>query len=85
MNPRMTKNALIVLSLLAASAGIEGCAVQADTQGVREEPVYVTGSNIARKDRVHSGEVSIMTPEAYDRARHAINPPIPCSQPGACH
>ena len=80
----MKKKALILLSLLAAAGGIEGCAVQADTQGAREEPVYVTGSNIARKDRVHSGEVSIMSGEAYERARQAVNPSIP-QVPGGGH
>ena len=84
MNATMKKKALIVISLLGAASSIEGCAVQADTQGAREEPVYVTGSNIARKDRVHSGEVSIMNAEAYERAREALNPPIP-QVPGGGH
>lgn len=78
----MKKKALILILLLAAAGGIEGCAVQADTQGAREEPVYITGSNIARKQ--HSGEVSVMSGEAYERARQAVNPSIP-QVPGGGH
>ncbi len=78
----MKKKAVILFSFLAASAGIEGCAVQADTQGVREEPVYITGSNIARKQQ--SGEVSVMSGDAYERARSAVTPAIP-TMPGGAH
>ena len=81
----MKKTAVLLSSLLAAAAGISGiagCADNYDPQAVREEPTYVTGSNIARKQ--HSGEVSTMSAEAYERARGAINPPIP-QTPGGSH
>ncbi len=71
----MKKNILALSSLLAAAGGIGGCAVQADPQAMREEPVYITGSNIAR--RHNAGEVSVMNADAFERARSAVNPPIP--------
>ena len=83
----MKTKAIVVCSFLAAAGAISaiaGCADNYDPQAVREEPTYVTGSNIARKDRTHSGEVSIMSAEAYERARSAINPPIP-QVPGGGH
>jgi len=67
---------LAILVALASIGGLEGCAM-ADLQGEpRPEPVYITGSNIARK--THSGEVSIMSAEAYEQARmgHAPGAPL---------
>ena len=73
---------IILVAALASSAGIEGCALQADAQAEpRAEPVYITGSNIARKQS--SGEVSSMSGEAYQRAREAVTPPIPSAPGGA--
>jgi hypothetical protein len=70
------KKKLAVLVALASVAGVQGCALQADTQGEpRTEPVYITGSNIARK--THSGEVSVMSAEAYEQARMGHNPGAP--------
>ena len=69
---------LAILVALASIGGLEGCAV-ADLQcEPRAEPVYITGSNIARKQKVHSGEVSIMSAEAYEQARmgHAPGAPL---------
>jgi len=77
------KKITILLCSAAAFAGIEGCALQADAEGApRAERVYITGSNIARKE--HSGEVSVMSAEAYERARSSITPPIP-TMPGGAH
>jgi hypothetical protein len=81
----MKRKGLTLLSILAAGAAISalgGCADSYDPNAVREEPVYVTGSNIARKQ--HSGEVSIMSADAFERARSAVNPPIP-QTPGGSH
>ena len=74
------KTAFIVLAVVAAGSVIEGCAVDADTQGAREERTYITGSNIARKQ--HSGEVSVMSAEAYERARSSVTPPVPMGAGG---
>ncbi|HSN20371.1 MAG TPA: hypothetical protein VLS49_06825 [Usitatibacter sp.] len=77
------KNTAILLAALAACAGIEGCALPAAATGEpRVEPVYVTGSNIARRDRTHSGEVSIMSPEAYEMARMGHTPGAPLTAAG---
>lgn len=77
------KRIVTLLCAAAACAGMQGCALQADTEGTpRAERTYITGSNIARKE--HSGEVSVMSPEAYERARSSITPPIP-TMPGRAH
>ncbi len=79
------RNALVLLSIFSAAmaaSGIAGCADSVDPQAVREEPVYITGSNIARKQ--HSGEVSVMSGEAYERARSSVTPSIP-QVPGGGH
>jgi hypothetical protein len=77
------KKITMLLCSAAACAGIQGCALQADTDGApRAERVYITGSNIARKE--HSGEVSVMSAEAFERARSSITPPIP-RMPGGTH
>jgi hypothetical protein len=70
----MTKLAALVA--LASIGALCGCAVDADMQGEpRAEPTYITGSNIAR--HTHSGEVSIMSGEAYEQARMGHNPGAP--------
>ena len=78
----MKTNLLVLSSLLAAAGGIDGCAVDTDAQSMREEPVYITGSNIAR--RHNAGEVSVMSGEAFERARDSVNPSIP-QVPGGGH
>ncbi|HXS52951.1 MAG TPA: hypothetical protein VN782_10505 [Usitatibacter sp.] len=81
----MKKKGAILVSLFAASAtfyGLAGCAVPSDSQALREEPVYITGSNIARRQPV--GNVSAISADAYERAREALNPPIP-QVPGGGH
>jgi len=81
----MNHKPLILLSIFglsAAASTLGGCADSIDPQARREEPVYITGSNIARKE--HSGEVSVMSAEAYERARSSITAPIP-QVPGGGH
>jgi hypothetical protein len=67
---------IAALVALASIGGLAGCALEADMQGEpRAEPTYITGSNIAR--HTHSGEVSIMSGEAYEQARMGHNPGAP--------
>ena len=71
----MKKNAFL-LAVLASCAAIPGCALDPSAQAEpRAERTYITGSNIARKQ--HSGEVSIMSAEAYERARTGHMPGTP--------
>jgi hypothetical protein len=72
----------LALTLFVALASISGGCATADTdaQARREEPVYITGSNIARK--THSGEVSVMSGDAYQAARMPVTVP---TMPGGSH
>ncbi|HXZ49594.1 MAG TPA: hypothetical protein VEG27_11260 [Usitatibacter sp.] len=75
---------LAVFFLVAAASSTGGCALDAktDPQAKHEERVYVTGSNIPRRQQ--SGEVSVMNQEGYERSRDAVNPSIPMTS-GAGH
>lgn len=77
------KKSTLLLAVLAACAGLEGCALTPEANAEpHAERTYITGSNIARKQ--HSGEVSIISQEEYVRARSGITPPIP-TMPGGAH
>jgi hypothetical protein len=72
---RMNKNT-VLLAALAACAAVSGCALDPSAQAEpRAERTYITGSNIARKQ--HSGEVSVMSAEAYEQARMGHMPGTP--------
>jgi hypothetical protein len=72
----------LALTFFVALASISGGCATADTeaQAKREEPVYITGSNIARKQ--HSGEVSVMSADGYQATRMPANVP---TMPGGGH
>jgi len=63
----------LALTFFVALASISGGCATADTeaQAKREEPTYITGSNIARK--THNGEVSSMSGDAFQQARMPVS------------
>ncbi len=67
-----------------AMAVISGCAMPDMQAGVpREEPVYVTGSNIARRQAVApAGDVTTMSGQDFERLRI---PQMPMPAPGGGH
>jgi hypothetical protein len=72
-----------ILVFVACAWSMGGCTpLEADKEGqsVRTEPVYVTGSNIAK--RRNAGEVSVMSREGYEQTR--MPPPVP-TMPGGGH
>jgi hypothetical protein len=72
-----------ILAFIASAWAVAGCtAIDASTeaQEARTEPVWTTGSNIARHK--NSGEVSVMSQQGYEQTR--MPPPIP-QAPGGGH
>ncbi len=66
--------------VVAAGAGLLAGACATDplqAGATREEPVYLTGSNIARHRAANDGSVSTLSAEQYERVRSSVTPPIP--------
>jgi len=65
----------LTLPIIATSASVTGCAVDPDVQGYeREEKVYTTGSNIARRER-DTSTVVIIDREGFENLPILPTPP----------
>lgn len=73
-----------MLCVALGAIGTTGCAIApTDPMAQREEPVYVTGSNIARRHAATPpGEVKSMSGEEFERLRF---PQLPLPTPGGSH
>lgn len=85
MTARMKTNPLVSLLLAASAFAVSGCAIDASTDPVAAgtQPVYRTGSNIARsRAPVGSDEVTTLSGEQAERAVRGI-PQMPARLPGS--